>query len=294
MLRILSVLIVILVFISCNTSVVKKEMVTVPSSPLPSLYVLKEKVNLREKASSRSAKITTLEDGQELFVKENRNGWYKISTEEGLSGWVYSKLAGPVNLSPTRMASAFVDSVLPAFGVEMFFDKKELYKTVYLTLPASYYASPNKAKKFAAEIGKAYQKKVFHGAVKINVLKPQSKDIFLKFKLKAIGPDNIPLPEIKTGYLAKIEEKNKQVRIFIAVNDSINNKILLKSARSISAQYDYPFTKSEIYFISDTAEGLSFIKDMNKLPRNRRVCRLYYIEDKNGEDYHFDFCFEKR
>ena len=294
MYRLIVLILLILIIFACNPSVTKKEKSTAPSTASPTLYVLKEKVNLRSQPSKRSEKISTLEDGAELLVRENRNGWYKVTTDETKQGWVYSSLIGPRNLSRTRMAAAFVDSVLPAFGVEMFFDKKDLYKTLYITLPASFYASPKKAKKFSTEIGEAYQQKVYRGAVEMNVLKPQSKDLFLKLNLKAIGIANLLIPEIKTGYLMKLEEKNKQVRVFVAVNDSLNNKILLKSARAISAQYDYPFTKAEIYFVSDTAEGLSFIKDMNKVPRNRRVCRLYYIEDKNGEDYHFDFCLEKK
>jgi len=101
---------------------------------------------------------------------------------------------------------------------------------------------------------------------------------------------DVPVPVLKTGRLLSLHEKNKTVKIVAAVNDSTDDNILLKTARHISAQYDYPFRKAEIYFVSASPAGLSFAKDMSRSPVNSSICRLYYLEDKNGEDYKFNFC----
>lgn len=78
--------------------------------------------------------------------------------------------------------------------------------------------------------------------------------------------------------------------VHIAVPQSVNNQQLLKMARNISGAYDYSFTKIEIYIAADTAEGLAYLEDTNQKPLNTHVCRLYYLEDKNGEDYRFNYC----
>jgi len=253
-------------------------------------YVLKENVRLRSEASTKAQVVTTLEDGDALQLLTNQHGWYGVITDNGKRGWIRSNLVGPRSLSRTRLAACFVDSVLPAFKAQLFFDKQDLYKTLYLTLPAFYYVSKKKSRNLAKEIGLAYQRKVYPGKVEIRVLKPNSKQLYFKLKLAGRGLVRVPVPFLKCGRLVKFEKRGKQVKIYIIVSDSLNRTILLKTARSISAQYDYPFTKAEIYMISDNPAGLQFIKHFDKIPQDQSVCRLYYIEDKNGEDYRFDFC----
>ncbi len=253
-------------------------------------YVLKESVNLRAASSTESGIVCRMVDGDAIQVIDNQMGWYKVITEDGRQGWIRSNLAGPRNLSMTRMASVFVDTMLQDFNAEMYFDKKDLYKTLYLTLPEPAYKSKTEVSSLAKKIGRLYQEKVYPGKIEIRVLNPQSQELFLRLNLTAIGIANVPVPFLLTGRLLKLQEKNKTVTLVVAVSDSINNKMLLKTARNISAQYDYPFRKTDIYFVSAAQAGLSFAKDMSIEPKDKSICRLYYFEDKNGEDYYFDFC----
>ncbi len=289
--RFLSASVLLILFLSCNPRVVKKESLPAQTAGhFPALYVIKEQVNMRSAPAAQSSKVAVLEDGAELQVEKNKNGWYKIITDDGKNGWLRSDLAGPRNLSLTRMASAFTDSILPAFKAEMFFDKTDLYKTIYLTLRDDFYSSQKRVRREAQKIGRAYQQKVYHGALEIRVLHPQNKELFLRLKMPAAGLAKIPLPILKYGVLISLHEKNKAVSLFIAVPDSISDKQLLRAARKISARYDYPFTKTEIYMVSATPAGLKYLAHFKNKPADKTLCRLYYLEDADGEDYRFRFC----
>lgn len=290
--RLLIVIGILALLFSCQPSAVVTKESKAPSAHgiFPPLYVVKEKVNLRSKPSASSAKVARLQDGDALTFLTNKNGWYQVRTEDGQTGWLRSDLAGPRALSKTRMAAAFADSILPAFNAKLFFDKTDLYKTVYLTLPASFYSSKNKALKQAKKIGRAYQNKVYKGAVEIRILKPESQELFTRLTLSAVGLARVPLPVLDFGFLFKLEEQNKAVKLFVAIPKTVSKKALLKSARRISATYDYPFTKAEIYMVTDSAEGMRYLAHFNKPPQQRSVCRLYYLEDANGEDFKFHFC----
>ncbi len=289
--RFLTASVLILLFLSCTPSTVKKETAPMPTAGIfPPLYVIKERVNMRGQPSSRSLKTGVLEDGDEVRVIKNKNGWYQIITDEGGKGWLRSDLAGPRTLSLTRMASAFTDSILPAFDAKMFFDKTDLYKTIYLTLRPNLYSSQKDARQEARKIGQAYQQKVYHGALEIRVMRPQTEELFLRLRLPAIGLAKVPLPILKYGVLISLREKNKTVSIYTAVPDSISDKQLLRAARKISARYDYPFTKAEIYMVSDSPAGIEYLLHFDKRPSDKTRCRLYYLEDADGEDYRFNFC----
>lgn len=289
--RLLTLFLLIFVFYSCTPSIVKKDKTDVAAHrTFPALYVIKEQVNLRDAPTTQSKKITILEDGDELRVHRNTNGWYQVVTDEGTQGWLRSDLAGPRSLSLTRMAFAFTDSVLPAFNAEMFFDKTELYKTVYLTLDPSLYISQEKTRSQAKKIGTAYQQKVYRGATEIRVMHPDSKELFLRFNLPAKGLAKIPVSVLDYGRLFSLQEKDKAVTVLVAVPDSISDKNLLKAARKISAKYDYPFNKAEIYMVSDSPAGMIYLKTFDEKPAQTNVCRLYYLEDADGEDYRFRFC----
>lgn len=290
--RILLILGILALLFSCQSSKVVTKTGPVSSAPgaFPPLYVLKEKVNLRSKPSTNGSKIAQLQDGDALQVTENKNGWYRVRSESGTSGWLRSDLAGPRTLSKTRMAAAFADSILPAFDAKLFFDKTDLYKTIYITLPASFYQSQTKARKQAEKIGRAYQEKVYRGAVEVRLLQPESQELFTRFTLPGIGIAHVPVPFVDFGFLYRLEEKNKAVKVFVAVPQSVSNKALLKSARRISATYDYPFTKAEIYMVTRSPEGLRYLAHVDTPPKRRSVCRLYYLEDANGEDFKYNFC----
>ena len=291
--RLIALLIVVLLF-SCGPQVVKKEIgeekPVARKNTIPA-YVLPETVNLRQQANPGSSVIRQLTGGEPVYVSKNINGWYEVQTEDGQKGFIRSDLVGPRSLSYTTLASAFVDSVLPNFRAEMFFDKTDLYKTVYITLKPEYYASQTRAKDMARKIGKAYQQKVYPGAVELRILKPNGKDLFAKVKLRAKGIDALSLPVLPFGRLIRVDNQNSQVALYIAVPDSVTDKALLKTARKISSHFGYEVSKIEIYFANDTAEGLALL---NKLPggvsARKGLCRLYYLEDKDGEYYKFASC----
>ena len=274
---------------SCSPKIsVRPEPTT--QSNYPPLYISKEQINLRSQPGTQASKAATLHDGDAIYISSNIKGWYKVSTDNGENGYVRSDLAAPRTLSRTRMTTAFADSVMPAFAAELYFDKTELYKIIYLTLDASYYESQSKAKSYAEKIAGAYQQRVYPGKIEVRIMHHSEDKLFAKLILPAIGLANIPVPVFDYGVLFSLTEKNKEVSIKMMVPDSIPDKELLRSARKISAAYDYPFRKAEIYMISDSAPGVSYLKDFSKQPLDNYVCRLYYLEDANGEDFKFKFC----
>jgi len=256
-------------------------------------YVIKSKINLRQQPSARSAVVATLEDGSELRVIKNHSGWLEVRDLDGHTGYVRSDLVGPRNLSRARMASAFNDTIIPRFNAEMFLDKNATYKVVYLTLPDTYYASKASARKQARTIGRAYQRYVYPGAVEIRILKPGSRELFARLKLSAKGYAGNKLPLLPFGRIIKWEQKNYSIRIWVAVPAHLGHKKLLKTARKISATYDLPVTKTEIYFVLDAPDVVHTVRTQETKLTRPEACILYYLEDKDGEDYRFNFCLKK-
>ena len=288
--RILLYLITIALF-GCTSVVHKKtEQAITPSPAGYEAYVIKEKVNMRETPSASGRLVATLTDGAEIYILNNHNGWYQVQDFEGHKGYIRSDLVGPKNMSLTRMASAFVDSVLPGYHAKLFFDKTETYKIIYLTLPKGKYQSRADVLKTAREIGRLYQSEVYPGSVEIRVLKPESKDLFARVRLKATGYAGFKLPVLPFGRLVKWHQNHFALSIWIAVPADKSKKTLLRAARKISASYDLPITKTEIYFVLDEPEIIrNVVKGETSLHRPD-TCLLYYLEDKNGEDYRFNFC----
>ncbi len=291
MCRLILIISTILLALSCQPSMMKKQ--SVPDSAMgyfPTLFVVKERVNLRTQPKIGSKKVASLEDGAALQIRDNKNGWYRVRTDDGKQGWLRSDLAAPREFSLTRMASAFNDSIMPAFGGKLFFDKNDLFKIVYLKLEPTYYISLSKAEEKAKKIAKAYQNKVYHGKLEVRVIHPQTDALFARIILPAKGISPVPLPILDYGRLFSLKENNKSVIIKVAVPDSISDSKLLKAARRISARYDYPFTRAEIYMVTDNVQGMTFLRGRAEDLADQRVCRLYYLEDADGEDYRFRFC----
>jgi hypothetical protein len=277
------------VIFACNPKVAKIES-PAARSPYHTLYIIKEQINMRSIPGTNGKIVAALQDGDEIQVRSNQKGWYQVISDEGQQGWVRSDLAGPRKLSLTRMASAFADSVMPAFKAELYFDKTELYKVIYLTLDKSYYDTQKKAKDYANKIAEAYQHKVYAGKVEVRVMHHDKEELYFKFYKPAIGLARVPVPVFKHGVLYSLNEINKEVSIKIAVPDSIPGKELLRSARNISAAYDYPFKKAEIYMVTDSPAGMSYLKNPSLAPAEVNICKLYYLEDADGEDYKYNFC----
>jgi hypothetical protein len=287
------ILIHLLFLIGCGPKLVKEKSVKIEKeikSNLPSLYVIKEKINVRNNFSISSQIITSLNDGDEVQFLQSENGWYQVLLVNGQKGWVRSDLVGPRSLSRTILARAFVDSTLPAFNCEMFFDKEELYRIIYLILPEKYYTSKAKVAEQARFVGKAYQEKVYPGDLEIRIMKSLSNsELFLKVQLEAVNIADVPVPIIQFGRLYALDTpKIGEVDIKILVKPDISDQDLLQMARDISAIYNYPFTKAEIFLITDSLEGLRYLETNGESYKDKSLIRLYYLEDRDGELYEFN------
>ncbi len=266
----------LLIAVSCTPKVTKKvaeKEQPPPPSALSAEYVIKENINMRSGPSVKYPVIGKLEDGDEVFILDNKKGWYRIQTGSKI-GWVRSDLVGPRNLSRIRMASAFNDSIMSRFKGSLYIDKNKPYQIIYLELN-----EPNhkRAKKLASQIGKLYQEKVYPGKLTVNLIKPGASKYYDQIVLPALGIADIPLPVLDFGYLEKLKSHNSEVALYVVVPDSVDNQRLLKLARKIASKYSYPFTKSEVIMRSVSSDG------------NVR-CRLYYVEDGYGENFVFNRC----
>ena len=117
-----------------------------------------------------------------------------------------------------------------------------------------------------------------------------SEDLFTRLQLKAIGEASIPIPIIKKGRLIFFSQANWQIKINIAVPSDITNSELLEQARSISSIYELPYTKVEIFQAVDDNIGRAYLANHEKKPADSGMCKLYYLEDKDGEYYKYNHC----
>ena len=79
-----------------------------------------------------------------------------------------------------------------------------------------------------------------------------------------------------------------RIKLWVLIPENLTDETLLNMARSISANYAYPFTRAEIYLIRDTEAGLRYLRNPAKPAVEESVLRLYYLEDKDGELYEFN------
>lgn len=284
-----SLLLILIIFFACSKKSIKKDS-ALDLKSTSTAYIIKETVNLRSVNNTNSEIIKKLNDGQSVSIIRNVNGWYEIFDDEQDKGWLRSDMVGPKELSRTLLASTFVDSVIPRFKTDIYFDNTDLYKTIYLILPQTYYKSSIKAEAYATQIGKIYQKKVYPGNLEIRIMQKNREDLFARLQLKAIGDANMPIPIIKKGRLVSIDQINWQIKMNIAVPEEVTNSELLKQARSISSKYDLPYSKIEIFQAVDNKSGRTYLIDHTKKPSDLSICKLYYFEDKDGEYYKYNHC----
>jgi hypothetical protein len=90
--------------------------------------------------------------------------------------------------------------------------------------------------------------------------------------LAAAGTGAISAPFLTIGRIVSIKEKNYTLQIELAVPQKSGDQELLALARSISHGYGLPVKKVEIFVRNE---------------ENLKICRLYYLEDKDGEFYQF-------
>ncbi len=286
--RFINPLLILTILLACTTKSMKKNTEIPEAESISTAYVIKEIVNLRSDNNTNSEIIKKLMNGQQIGIIRNVNGWYEVYDDERNKGWLRSDMVGPKELSRTLLATAFVDSVLPGFKTKMYFDKTHPYKKIYLILPNNYYESQSKAENYARQIGKVYQEKVYPGELEIRIMNKSSEELFTRLQLKAMDNPTMPVPILQKGRLVSINQKNWQIKITIAVPSDIANSELLEQARDISSIYELPYNTVEIYQVIDNKPGLTYSESHTQKSADVHLCKLYYLEDKDGEYYKYN------
>ena len=246
-----------------------------PEPPAGSLlWVIKPSINIRQENSAGSEKIGELADGDSAFVQHNQDGWYKIRTTDGKAGWVRSDLLAPRNISIFRKAVEFADRLKENRDIDLYFDQKLQQARVYLSFPASAYTSADAVEQTAREIITGYQNQVYRGDVDVHVLKPGNEDEYLSFEQKGQPNPDPVIPVIPYGRLVTVDDSDPNtIGLTVVLNEDVDQDRLLKAARKMVETYPISYRKVTITFLTP---------DQN--------CRLWFVEDSQGEMYKFDKC----
>ncbi len=294
MFKYLIILVSLILFIaSCTPTAVKKapEASGVTIEKTYTGYVVRDKINMRAEASASSAKVTTVNNGDEVQVLKNKNGWYEVKTADDHRGWIRSDFVGTQSLSYSRLVTDFVETTLEDYDSELFIDESNPYAVIYLVLPKTYYNDKTMARSLAKEIGLKYQNTVYPGSVEIRIMKPDKKNLFTRRTLNPIGPVGLKAPFLRSGRLHSFDRLNgNEIQIRVLVPSGLKDDSFLKMAEEISERYGNNISKIEIFFVEMSAEGIRYFSEEGYTPSNKNVCRFYYIEDSQGPDYKSNFC----
>lgn len=298
MFKSLFIFLLILIVASCTTTVVKKE-TPQPAESVPVVnnwfegYTITDNTNIREDASLRADVVTNLDDGIKVQVLENKNGWYKVITPDNQEGWIRSDFVGTADLSYAKKAADFVDSTLKKYDTELFIDENDPYKIIYMILPEMYYRDKNHARRYADEIGHLYQDQVFPGEVQIRILNKDKETLYTRSILPKKGATFLKAPYMKYGRVYSTSLKNTELTIRTLIPVSLDEDQLAEMAYEISSRYGDQISKIEVYFVEDNDEGLKVYTRKDYTPSDPKVCRLYYLEDKQGPLFKENFCSKK-
>lgn len=287
----------IIIAVSCTTTVIKKE-VPQPGQPVPVInswfegYTISENTNVRQEPGLKSAIVTNLDDGMKVQVLENKNGWYKVITPDNQEGWIRSDFVGTADLSYSKKAADFVDSTLKKYDTDLFIDENDPYKIIYMVLPEMYYRDKNHARRYADEIGQLYQEEVFAGEVEIRILNNDKETLYTRSILPKKGATFLKAPFVKYGRVYSTRLNKTQLTIKTLIPENLNDDQLAEMAYEISSRYGDQISRIEVYFVEDNTEGLKVYSQKDYTPANPKVCRLYYLEDKQGPLFKKNFCSE--
>lgn len=254
-------------------------------------YVIRDNINIRSNASTNGSVVGTVNDGQQVNVLQNQNGWYEIVTNDNITGWVRSDFIGLKSLSYNLKTENFVDSTLKKNDIDMFIDEHKPYAIIYMVLPDIYYRSKNEAENFIRPFAKLYQQKVYPGQVEIRILKPDKKSIFTTLELSKKGAVNLKAPFLTKGRPYSFDLINgNQIVIKVLIPGGLSDDTLYDMSKEISGNYGDDIRKVEIYFIEENPEGLKYLGTKNYKPQKKSTCRFYFVEDSQGPDYKSNFC----
>jgi hypothetical protein len=242
------------------------------------LWVYKPMVNMRDEASGAGTNVAQLVDGDSVMVLTNENGWYQIRTIDGKSGWVRSDLLGPKELSAFPSAVKFIEGLKEKEQIEVYFDKKLYHKRIYISYPAEQYTSRTEVEEKTKELVKQYQKDVYRGQITARVLKPGSNEEYLTLEMKGSMNADLVLPIIPFGRIEEVNRDNPSgIKLSYSTPEDISDERLISTARQISSNFPISYQRVEITF-----------KDAPFT--TKKPCRLWFMEDKNGEDYKLGQC----
>ena len=242
------------------------------------LWAYKPTVNIRDKASGSGAMVDQLVDGDSVTVLSNENGWYQIKTIDGKSGWVRSDLLGPKELSAFPYAVKFIEGLKVKEQIEVYFDKNLYQKRIYISFPAELYSSKPDIDKITRDLVKQYQKEVYRGQVTARVLKPGSEEEYLTLEIKgSVNADPI-LPVIPFGRIEEVNRDNpSEIKLSYSTPEDISDEKLISTARQLSSKFPLSYQRVEITF-KDAPYAID------------KPCRLWFMEDANGEDFKLNQC----
>ncbi len=253
-------------------------------------YVITDNTNVRKDNTTRSKTINSLNDGEEVRVLQNQDGWYEIMTLDGDKGWVRTDLVGTIDFSNTKKAEIFQEQVIPQYeGVQFFIDENDPYRIIYFILPQEYYQSKDFARRYVRKIAEIYQKTVYPGEVEIRILN-SDKSLFTRDILQQYALPDLKAPYLPYGYLHSVERVANEVKLNILVPAEVTDEELLKAASETSNRMDYNIKKLEIFMVNDSKEGREYFDGTLADSLSIDVCRLYYIEDGQGVSFMYDFC----
>ena len=242
------------------------------------LWVYIPTVNIRDEASEISAIVTQLVDGDSVLVLTNENGWYQIRTLDGRSGWVRSDLLGPKELSAFPYAVKFIEELKKIEQIELYFDKKLYHKRIYISYPVEQYTSKTNVEEKTRELVKQYQKDVYSGQVTARVLKPDSEEEYLTIDIEGNSNADLDLPIIPFGRIVEVNRDNpSEIKLSYSNPADISDEILISTARQLSSKFPISYQRVEITF-----------KDAPYA--TEKPCRLWFMEDANGEDFKINQC----
>jgi len=242
------------------------------------LWVFKLNVNIRDSASGSGSILSILSDGDSVLVLGNENGWYQIKTGDGKAGWIRSDLLGPKELSAFPSAVKFIDDLKEKENIELYFDKKLYHKRIYLSYPLNLYTSQNDVEEKTNDLVKKYQNDVYRGHVTARVLKPDSDEEYLTLEFKGSMNADPVLPIIPFGRIEYVDRKNPaEIKLSYSTPEDITDEKLISTARQLSSKFPISYQRVEITF-------------KNAPFSEKKPCRLWFMEDKNGEDYRIGEC----
>jgi len=242
------------------------------------LWVFKPTINIRDNASGSATKLASLVDGDSVIVITNKNGWYQIKTIDGKSGWIRSDLLGPKELSAFGSAVTFIEQLKEHENTEIYFDKELYHKRIYISFPDDIYASKQNVEIKTRDLVEKFQKDVYRGQVTARVLKPGSEEEYLTLEIKGTANADPILPVVPFGRIENVDRSNpSEIKLSYSVPGDIPDDQLIATARQIVPKFPISYQRIEITF----KEG----------PNSEdNPCRLWYMEDKNGEDYKLNQC----